>query len=84
MTIYGIPLAVFWTVGAISVTAGLITILSTDRIVRCLRVWLIRQMRWVRSPRYRRYLKINGWLLFVLGMLLIVLMTLFYGGSRPG
>ncbi|QGN54762.1 hypothetical protein [Novosphingobium sp. Gsoil 351] len=74
--IYGIPEAVFWTVGAVSVVIGLLLILRRERIVRCLRWWLIKQLRWVRSPRYRTYLRINGWLLFVLGTLMLVLMTL--------
>jgi hypothetical protein len=47
--------------------------------VRWLRWWLIRQLRWVRSPRYATYLRINGWLLFVRGMLMLMLMTLVRG-----
>ena len=74
--IYGISEAVFWAVGAISVVLGLLTLLRGERIVRCLRWWLIKQLRWVRSPRYRTYLRINGWLLFVLGTLMLLLMML--------
>jgi hypothetical protein len=84
VTIYGIPHAIFWTVGGIAIVIGLISILFPDRIVRCMRIWLIRQLRWLRSPRYRRLLKLQGWLLFVLAVLMLVLMTLFYGGNRPG
>jgi hypothetical protein len=74
--ITSIPEAVFWAVGAIAVVLGLLTLLRGERIVRCLRWWLVKQMRWVRSPRYRTYLRINGWLLLVLGTLMLLLMTL--------
>lgn len=74
--IYGIPYAVFWVVGIISIAIGLWSIVQPDRVVRALRSLLIRQLRWVRSARYRLYLKVNGWLLFVLGVLVLVLMTL--------
>jgi hypothetical protein len=74
--IYGIPEALFWAVGAISVVLGLALIVRRERIVRCLRWWLIKQLRWVRTPRYHLYLRVNGWLLFVLGTLMLVLMTL--------
>ena len=75
MAIYGIPSAVFWSVGAVSIVLGLLSLLRADRIVRCLRVWLIRQLRWVRTPGYRTYLKVNGWLLFGLGSALLALMA---------
>ena len=74
--IYGIPHWVFWSVGCVALVVGLASILFPDRIVRCLRVWLMRQMRWIRSPRYRRMLRIQGWLLFVLSTLMLVLMVL--------
>jgi hypothetical protein len=71
-----IPSAVYWAVGAISIAAGLLSILGADRLVRCLRWWLIRQLRWIRSPRYRKMLKIQGWLLFTLGTLMLVLLAI--------
>jgi hypothetical protein len=74
--IFGIPVVVFWVVGAISVVIGLGTILGGERMVRCLRWWLIKQLKWVRSPRYRKMLKLQGWLLFVLGSLMLLLMTI--------
>ena len=75
-----LPAELFWAVGGISVVAGLASILMPDRIVRCLRAWLIRQMRWVRGVRYRQYLRLQGWLLFVLGTLMLMLMAIM--GSR--
>ena len=74
--IFGISHAVFWAVGAIAVVAGSALILWPDRIIRGLRVWMTRQLRWLRSPRYRRMLKLQGWLLFVLGTLMLVLMAI--------
>lgn len=74
--IYGIPHAAYWAAGAIAVVVGLASILWPDRIIRGLRVWMIRQLRWLRSPRYRRMLKVQGWLLFVFGTLMVVLMAI--------
>ena len=51
-------------------------ILWPDRIVRGLRQWLLFQLRLVRRPGYRRMLKIYGWLLFVSGALLMILLVL--------
>ena len=65
--IYGVPLPVFWTVGGIAVVLGLLMIVRTDKTVRTMRRWLLRQLRWVRTPGYRRYVKLNGWALFVHG-----------------
>ena len=77
--ITGIPEAVFWAVGAISVVLGLLLIIRRERIARCLRWWLIRQLRWVRTPGYHTCLRINGWLLIVLGTLMLLLMMLVRG-----
>ena len=73
--IYNIPLWLFWAVGAVSVVIGAATLLAVDRLIRCLRWWMIRQLRWLRSPRYRRMLRLQGWLLLVLGTLMIVLLS---------
>ena len=58
---------------------GLPMILSPDQIIRRLRQWLLLQLRWVRRPGYRRMLKIYGWLLFVTGALLMLLLLLVRG-----
>lgn len=75
VSIRGIPLWFYWTVAAIAVILGLLLILRTERTVRTMRRWLLRQLRWVRTPGYRRYVKLNGWALFVLGMLMLVLLS---------
>ncbi|MDJ0642945.1 MAG: hypothetical protein QNJ15_09015 [Erythrobacter sp.] len=76
MTIYGIPILVYWVVGAIAVILGITSILFPDRMVRGMRALALRQLKWLRSPRYRQWLKVNGWLLLVLGVLTLVLLTI--------
>ena len=41
-----------------------------------LRRWLLIQLKWIRRPGYRRMLKIYGWLLFVAGALLALILIL--------
>ena len=72
---YGIPLGVYWAVGAIAAVLGLATIVAGERFIRCLRWWLLKQLRWARGARYLRLLKLQGWLLFVLGTLMLVLLA---------
>ena len=82
MSIYGIPIAIFWVVGIISVVLGLASILFPDRMVRGMPAMMLKQLRWLRSARYRQWLKINGWLLFVLGILVLILLTILVT-ARP-
>ena len=82
MSIYGIPIAIFWIVGIVSVILGLASILFPDRMVRGMRAMMLKQLQWLRSARYRQWLKINGWLLFVLGTLVLVLLTILIT-ARP-
>ena len=72
----GIPNWVFWAAGWAGLILGALTVLAGDRLIRCLRWWLVRQMRMVRSPRYRTMLRWNGWALLVCGALLLVLLGL--------
>ena len=65
-----------WTLAGLGVVLGLPMILWPDRIIRRLRQWLLFQLRWVRRPGYRRMLKLYGWLLFVTGVLLMLLLVL--------
>lgn len=74
--VLAIPDGVKWVLALIGSALGLGAILWPDRIVTRLRRWLLIQLRWVRSPRYRRFLKIYGWLLFVTGTLLALMLVL--------
>ena len=78
-SILGIPLQVKWALAIIGVAIGLPLILGAEAIVRGLRKWLLFQLRLVRRPGYRRMLKIYGWLLFVCGALLMILLALTGG-----
>ena len=71
-----IPDTVKWALAIVGVAIGLPMILAPDRIIRRLRQWLLLQLRWVRRPGYRRMLKLYGWLLFVTGVLLMLLLVL--------
>ena len=75
----GLPPAVKWTLAALGILLGLPMMLWPGRIVRGLRRWLMMQLRWIRRPGYRRMLKIYGWLLFVCGALLMILLALTGG-----
>ena len=69
-----IPDTVKWALAIVGAVIGLPMILWPDRIIRRLRQWLLFQLRWVRRPGYRRMLKLYGWLLFVTGALLTILL----------
>jgi len=71
-----IPDPVKWAVALIGVALGAMFVLRTDRVIAGLRRWLLMQMRWVRRPRYRRFVKIYGWLLLVTGALLALILIL--------
>ena len=71
-----IPDTVKWALAIVGAVLGLPMILWPDRIIRRLRKWLLFQLRWVRRPGYRRMLKLYGWLLFVTGVLLMLLLVL--------
>ena len=71
-----IPEPLKWSLATLAVALGLPMILWPDRIVRGLRKWLLYQLRLVRRPHYRRMLKACGWLLFVTGALLMLLLLL--------
>ena len=74
--VQSIPLPVQWALALIGTAIGLAFILSPDRIVRGLRKWLSYQQRLIRRPGYRRMLKLYGWLLFVTGVALMLLLFL--------
>lgn len=74
--IYGIPLVVYWTVAAIAFVLGLAMVLAGDRYFTCMRRWLLRQLRWIRTPGYRRFMRLNGWALLVLGAILLAMLAL--------
>ena len=78
-SLLAIPDTVKWALAILGVALGLPMILAPDRIIRRLRQWLLLQLRWVRRPGYRRMLKIYGWLLFVTGALLMLLLLLGRG-----
>ena len=77
--VQSIPLPVQWALALIGTAIGLAFILAPDRIVRGLRKWLSYQQRLVRRPGYRRMLKLYGWLLFVTGIALMLLLFLSRG-----
>ena len=79
-SILSIPLGAQWTLGIVGAAIGLFMILAPGRIIRGLRKWLLFQLRLVRRPGYRRMLKLYGWLLFVCGALLTLLLLLMRGG----
>ena len=74
--VQAIPAPVQWALALIGTAIGLGFILAPERIVRGLRKWLLVQLRWVRRPAYRRMLKLYGWLLFVTGAALMLLLVL--------
>ena len=71
-----IPETARWALAILAALLGLPCILWPERIIRGLRKWLLVQLRWIRSPGYRRALKAYGWLLFVTGVLLMLLLAL--------
>ena len=79
-SILSIPPSLKSVLAIIGVAIGLFMILAPGRIIRGLRKWLLFQLRLVRRPGYRRMLKIYGWLLFVTGVLLMLLLVLMRGG----
>ena len=79
-SILSIPQWLKWVLAIIGVAIGLFMILAPGRIIRGLRKWLLFQLRLVRRPGYRRMLKIYGWLLFVTGVLLMLLLVPMRGG----
>ena len=74
--ILAIPDPVKWALAIAGMVLGAPSILWPDRIIRGIRKWLLVQLRWVRSPRYRRFLKLYGWLLFGTGALLAMMLAL--------
>ena len=72
--IWGLPDAFKWTVAALGVLIGLPMILWPERIQRGIRRFWLRQLRLIRKPGYRLFAKIYGWLLFVCGALLMILL----------
>ena len=78
-SILEIPPAVKWSLAIVGAAIGLIMILAPEPIVRGLRKWLLFQLRLVRRPGDRRMLKIYGWLLFVTGASLMILLVLTGG-----
>ena len=81
--ILAIPDTLKWALAILGVALGLAMILAPDRIIRRLRQWLLLQLRWVRRPGYRRMLKAYGWLLFVTGALLIILLAVMRPPHLP-
>ena len=77
--ILSVPQWLKWALAIIGASIGLFMILAADSIIRGLRKWLLFQLRYVRRPGYRRMLKIYGWLLFVTGALLMLLLLLMSG-----
>ncbi len=75
-SVLAIPDPVKWALALIGIALGAAFVLGTDRIVAGLRRWLVVQLRWVRRPGYRRMVKIYGWLLFVTGALLALILIL--------
>ena len=77
--VQSIALPLQWALAMAGTALGLSFILGTDAIVRGLRKWLWYQQRLVRRPGYRRMLKLYGWLLFVTGVALMLLLVLMRG-----
>ena len=75
-SVLAMPEPAKWVLAILGVALGLPMILAPDRITRRLRQWLLFQLRLVRRPGYRRMLKIYGWLLFVTGAALMILLVL--------
>jgi hypothetical protein len=71
-----IPDAVKWALAIVGSGIGLPMILRTEQFIRRLRQWMLFQLRLVRRPGYRRMLKLYGWLLFVTGVLLMLMLVL--------
>lgn len=78
--ILSIPHPAKWALASAGVAIGLFMILAPDTIIRALRKLLLFQLRLVRRRGYRHMLKIYGWLLFVCGVLLMLLLLLI--GAR--
>lgn len=76
MTLYGIPIALYWVVGIAAVAVGLLSVLTPDRVVGSMKALALWQLRQVRSARYRNWLKINGWLLLIMGLAVLALLSL--------
>ena len=79
--VQSIPLPVQWALAVIGIAIGLAFILRPERVTASLKRWLLVQLKWVRSPGYRRMLKLYGWLLFVTGCLLTSLLVILQAGS---
>ena len=77
--VQAIPLPLQWALAVIGTAIGLAFVLATDAIIRGLRKWLTYQQRLVRRPGYRRMLRLYGWLLFVTGLALMLLLALARG-----
>ena len=71
-----IPDPVKWVLALIGIALGLLLILRTDQVIAGLRRWMLIQLKWIRRPSYRRLQKIYGWLLFVTGILMALILIL--------
>lgn len=74
--IYGIPLWVFWAAGFAGMGAGSFILIAGDRARRWMRMYLLWQLKRLKRPLYRKLLRLNGWVLLVLGTLMVVLLSL--------
>ena len=77
--VQSIPLPLQWALAVVGTALGLSFILGADATISGLRKWLSYQQRLVRRPGYRRMLKLYGWLLFVTGVALMLLLVLMRG-----
>lgn len=75
-SVLAIPDPVKWALALIGIALGLLLILRTDRVIAGLRRWMLVQLKWIRRPSYRRLQKIYGWLLFVTGTLMALILIL--------
>ena len=75
-SVLAIPDPVKWALALTGIALGLLFILGTDRTIAGLRRWMLIQLRWIRRPSYRRLLRIYGWLIFIAGALLALILIL--------
>lgn len=69
------PSAAF-ALAALAVVLGLAMILAPDGLIRMQRRLIVWQLKLMRRGRFRRVVKIYGWLLFVLGIALALVQWL--------
>ncbi|HEU0284297.1 MAG TPA: hypothetical protein VFR52_04050 [Sphingomicrobium sp.] len=73
-SILALPQWFKWTIASLGVLLGIPMILWPERIQRGIRRFWLRQLRLIRKPGYRLFAKVYGWLLFVCGALLMILL----------